>query len=163
MLPPITDPTTWIQAEQLMQPALIRLLDNLRKAIEASTWASSYDNLQSWPNHISPENRTRWLLLNASLKDAKSEEVDTIETALARLPQPTYTYLLNLTRADRTVQFDLWDLCYQICFEGYIPDVTREVYIDGSLLDDDGEVDWAKLEDKTKAIVATLIESLPTV
>lgn len=36
----------WERADQLMQPALIRLLDNLRKILADSTWQDTYEAIE---------------------------------------------------------------------------------------------------------------------
>lgn len=47
MIPKIKNACAWEQTEQLMQPALIRVVDNLRKAIEDSSWRESYQEVQT--------------------------------------------------------------------------------------------------------------------
>ncbi len=43
----------WEQAELLMQPALIRVLDNIRKEIEQSSWNGSYQEIQTpYPGYL---------------------------------------------------------------------------------------------------------------
>ncbi len=47
MKPKIKDPVAWQQAELLMQPALIRLLDNIRKQLDQSVWTGTYHEVQT--------------------------------------------------------------------------------------------------------------------
>ena len=47
MKPKIKDPVAWQQAELLMQPALIRLLDNIRKQLDQSVWTGTYQEVQT--------------------------------------------------------------------------------------------------------------------
>ncbi len=47
MKPQITNMIAWQQAEILMQPALIRLIDNIRKQLETSAWKGSYEEVQT--------------------------------------------------------------------------------------------------------------------
>ncbi|ERN41305.1 hypothetical protein KR51_00021060 [Rubidibacter lacunae KORDI 51-2] len=42
MKPKFADAEAWEQAQLLLQPAYIRLLDNLRKQLEGSSWKESY-------------------------------------------------------------------------------------------------------------------------
>lgn len=42
MSPKFTDLQTWQQADMLMQPVMIRLVDNLRKQVEQLPWQSTY-------------------------------------------------------------------------------------------------------------------------
>lgn len=46
MRPKITNSVAWQQAELLMQPALIRLLDNIRKQLDQSVWTGTYQEVQ---------------------------------------------------------------------------------------------------------------------
>lgn len=46
MKPLFKDSTAWEQAEFLMQPALIRLIDRIRQKLEASDWEGSYQEVQ---------------------------------------------------------------------------------------------------------------------
>ncbi len=46
MKPKIKNTIAWQQAELLMQPALIRLIDNLRKKLEESVWQATYEEVQ---------------------------------------------------------------------------------------------------------------------
>jgi hypothetical protein len=43
MQPQIPDERSWHQAELLMQPAFIRLVDHIRQLSESSPWESSYE------------------------------------------------------------------------------------------------------------------------
>lgn len=174
MLPPISDPQTWQAAEQLMQPALIRLLDNLRKALETADWTSSYETIKTWPQGVTEAEKTQWEGLVSQLRGATPEEVDQLEAAIALLPQPQYTYWLRLVRGEEQRSFDLWQLCYQICFRDYPvvsgmrgeeaiePGITlpNPLRIDQKLFDEEGDVDWEALEEKTKAVVEQLVEQL---
>lgn len=78
--------------------------------------------------------------------------------------EPFPGYKLDLERGDRKETIDIWDLCYQICFRNYQPthatEESYEVEIDTSLLDDNGEVDWSRLDAKAQSIVADIFELL---
>jgi hypothetical protein len=47
MKPKFKNTVAWQQAELLMQPALIRILDHVRKQLEQSTWKATYNNIQT--------------------------------------------------------------------------------------------------------------------
>ncbi len=125
MKPKFKNSLAWQQAELLMQPCLIRLLDNIRKYLEASSWEGTYENVQT----------------------------------------PIPGYVLCLKMGGNQLTFDLWELCYQICFIDYKPThadaETQEVEIDTSLIDETGDVDWNKLELKAKKLVEDLFANLP--
>lgn len=46
-MPKITSAKAWEQAELLMQPALIRVLDNIRKQLDESIWSGTYQEKYS--------------------------------------------------------------------------------------------------------------------
>ena len=46
MKPKINNITAWKQAELLMQPAFIRILDHIRKKLEDSVWQGTYEEVQ---------------------------------------------------------------------------------------------------------------------
>jgi len=47
MSPKFTDTQTWQQADLLMQPVMIRLVDNLRKQLEQTSWHATYEQTES--------------------------------------------------------------------------------------------------------------------
>ncbi len=46
MKPKIPNMVAWNQAETLMQPALIRIVDNLTQQIEQTAWKATYEEVQ---------------------------------------------------------------------------------------------------------------------
>ena len=160
MKPKFQDIESWQQAELLMQPAFIRLLDNLRKQLDESNWQGIYQDVPVWAEEVSEEVKTKVRLLQAELKTAAPDQVEAIEQALAALPTPYPGYELCLQRDDRQLCIDMWEICYQICFQPTEPD--QPVAIDTSLIDATGDVDWQRLDDKTKALVEKIFVDLPT-
>lgn len=47
MKPKFKDSRAWEQAQILMQPALIRVIDNIRKELEHSSWTGTYQDIQN--------------------------------------------------------------------------------------------------------------------
>ncbi|MEG3438374.1 hypothetical protein V0288_14685 [Pannus brasiliensis CCIBt3594] len=47
MKPRFKNRLAWEQAERLMQPAFIRVLDNLRKQLENSPWAGTFQEIET--------------------------------------------------------------------------------------------------------------------
>lgn len=124
MKPKIKNQLAWQQAEILMQPAFIRVIDNIRKQLETSIWKGSYETIQT--------------------------------------PYPGY--VLKLEHNGQQVTINIWELCYQVCFQDYQPthaaNETQEVEIDTSLIDDTGDVDWDKLDRKTLDLIEELFANL---
>ncbi|MBW4522914.1 MAG: hypothetical protein KME16_25020 [Scytolyngbya sp. HA4215-MV1] len=164
MKPKFADDQTWQQAELLMQPAFIRLVDNLRKQMELSEWQGTYETFAIWAEGIPDEVKQTVLQLQSELSTASPSQVDEIERQLAQLPTSHPGYYLCLQQQDQQIKVDLWQLCYQICFEGYqaVSDrCDQSVVIDAHLIDDMGEVDWHQLETKTQQTVEQLFATLP--
>lgn len=154
---------TWQQAELLMQPAYIRLIDNLRKQLDVSNWRGTYRDVLVWADDIPDETKALVAQLQQQLETASPEQATEIQSTLSHLPSPYPGYELCLQNGDRQVNVDLWGLCYQICFRSDATEWNDDlpVEIDTSLFDQTGEVDWNRLEDKTKQLVEQIFTSLP--
>ncbi|MGF1479559.1 MAG: hypothetical protein ACFB4I_08715 [Cyanophyceae cyanobacterium] len=130
MKPKFRTALAWEQAQLLMQPAYIRVIDNLRKQLEQTSWKGTY------------------------------QKIDT--------PYPGYQ--LSLSFRERSVQINIWDLCFQVCFLHYDPEQThtsraeetQDVEIDTSLFDETGDVDWQRLETKTQQLINSIFSKLPS-
>ncbi|MGL4621129.1 hypothetical protein, partial [Chroococcidiopsis sp.] len=112
------------------------------------------------------EMKTRVILLLQELDGASPERTAEIEQAIANLPTPQPGYQLSLQNQDQQYNFDLWELCYQVCFQQYNTDSTStnsSVEIDTSLIDDTGEIDWQRLDIKAGAAVEQVFSSLPKI
>lgn len=160
MPPKINNPVTWQQAELLMQPAFIRVLDNIRKLLDNSTWTGTYQDVLIWSADTTDETKAIVMRLLQELETATPEEQNKIRETLAKLPTPHPGYHLSLQRQEEQVKVDLWELCYQVCFLDYSP-VNTTVDVDTSLIDKLGDVDWQRLDFKVKQLVEELFENLP--
>jgi hypothetical protein len=121
MIPKFTDELAWQQAEFLMQPIYIRIIDRIRQQSETSNWQVTYEEVKN----------------------------------------PHLTNYLCLQSGDRQLKFDIWDLCYQVCFLNYFGShselETQTVEIDTSLLDlEAGTPDWHRLDNKAQAVIAQI-------
>ena len=165
MIPKFANPETWQQAEVLMQPIFIRVVDNIRKQLESSDWQGDYQNVHVWPEGTTPEDKVRVVQLQKELENASEDELADIQGALDSLPQPFPGYELWLTHKDNRITIDLWQLCYQICFSNYdLVQINRvPVEVDTELLNEVGEVDWHRLDEKAKDCVSSVFERLPNV
>jgi hypothetical protein len=162
----------WQQAELLMQPAFIRLIANLEKQLENSNWRGDYKDVQVWAEDISDDTKATVMQLRSELDGATERQAEAIEQQLSQLPAPFPGYWLYLSRGDHQATVDLWDLCYQICFQNYDSlhgtshaadePIGDSVAIDVSLFDETGEVDWHRLDDKTCQTVQQVFATLPT-
>jgi hypothetical protein len=160
MPPKINNPVTWQQAELLMQPAFIRVLDNIRKLLDNSTWTGTYQDVLIWSADTTDETKAIVMRLLQELETATPEEQNKIRETLTKLPTPHPGYHLSLQRQEEQVKVDLWELCYQVCFLDY-SSVNSIVDVDTSLIDEMGDVDWQRLDFKVKELVGQVFENLP--
>lgn len=167
MPPRITDTAVWQQAELLMQPAFIRVIDHIRKQLDESAWKASYQNVLIWPTGTTDETKAIVTQLLQRLEGASPEELAEIEQDLTGLSTPHPGYQMSLQHQDQHFSVDLWELCYQVCFRNYNSLVdesaNREVEIDTSLIDESGDVDWQRLDAKAGKLVERLFANLPGV
>lgn len=161
MPPKITNSTAWQQAELLMQPIFIRVVDNVRKLLDNSSWKGTYHDVLTWAAGTSEETKAIVTQLVQELETSTPEEAVQIRQTLAKLPMPHPGYHLCLQRQEQQINVDLWELCYQVCFVEYtLSDDT--VDIDTSLIDESGEVEWNLLDNKAKRVVEEMFAKLPS-
>ncbi len=147
-----------------MQPSFIRVIDNIRKQLEQSVWTGTYRDVHLWPENTSPEQHTQVIQLQKELETASPEQIERIHHALDQLPRPYPGYELCLTHDTQQIRIDLWQLCYQICFQEFSvahAEGRDPVVVDVSLIDDTGDVDWHQLDEKAKRLIARLFNELP--
>ncbi|HSM83190.1 MAG TPA: hypothetical protein VLS96_15990 [Nodosilinea sp.] len=164
-------PTDEAQAAQLLQPCLIRVVDNIRKYTETLNWRSEYLEQVRWPATATADQRQQVRHLAAQLATASPEEAQALRQQLAALPAPTPAYELRLTPippADTqggnpdsaapapVATLDVWELCFAVCFSDYRP--AQPVTVDPALLYDDGEINWLALDEKAKHLVEQSID-----
>ncbi len=162
--PKFADQTAWKQAEILMQPALIRVIDNIRKQLETSSWRGDYQTVALWPEGTTEETKTQVALLQAELETATGEEAEAIAQTLEQLPKSYPGYVLSLQKEEERVDVDLWQLCYSLCCRNYALESQEAhplVEIDTHLLDEQGEVDWEQLDHKAKELIGQIFDNLP--
>ncbi|MGB3636754.1 MAG: hypothetical protein WBA39_04060 [Rivularia sp. (in: cyanobacteria)] len=161
MAPKITNSLAWQQAELLMQPTFIRVVDNVRKLLDNSSWKGTYHDVLTWAAGTSEEKIAIVTQLVQELETATPEQGSQIRETLAKLPTPHPGYHLCLQRQEQQVNVDLWELCYQVCFVEYtLSDDT--VDIDTSLIDESGDVEWNLLDKKAIRVVEAMFASLPS-
>jgi hypothetical protein len=141
------------QADMLMQPALIRIIDNIRKQLETSGWRGTYQETQMWPPHTSEADMHQVKTLQAQLATAEGEEAARLQATLADLPTPFPGYELSLEKGNHQRLVDVWELCCCVCFQQF-PTGEAPVQVDTTLWDQEvGDVDWLKLDAKAKDLV----------
>jgi hypothetical protein len=156
----------------LMQPTFIRVMDHLRRALEQSDWKGQYETTYAWPEGITPEAKAEVLWLYDKIEAAAKSEKADLEYQLEVLPQPIPIYLLHLEKGEERRLLNVWELCCQICLADYVPQMDSKDFVnvglddavaDQSLFDALGEVDWARLDQKTGGVIQASFESLDQV
>lgn len=143
-----------------MQPTFIRVVDNVRKLLDNSSWKGTYHDVLTWAAGTSEEKKAIVTQLVQELETATPEQAEQIRETLAKLPTPHPGYHLCLQRQEQQVNVDLWELCYQVCFVEYtLSDDT--VDIDTSLIDESGDVEWNLLDKKAFRVVEEMFAKLP--
>jgi len=158
--PEFASSLTRAKVDKLMQPALIRVIDNIRKQLDTVDWKGRYEEELIWPEGTTPEQKQEYAALQKVLHGVPPEEHDRVAKLMSALPQPSPLYTLRLTKEnhpDKTI--DIWALCYEVCAVNHSPDEKLEA--DDSLFDESGEVDWLTLDDKTKRLVESAFTTLP--
>lgn len=160
-MPKFANPETWQQAELLMQPAFIRVIDNIRKQLDQTSWKGTYRDVLVWAEGTPEETKAIATQLQQQLAIATPEQAVEIEAQLSQLPQPYPGYELCLQKHDHQINVDLWQLCYQICFLNYeqLESGDEAVEIDTSLIDETGDVDWQQLDAKAQQLVAQIFNA----
>jgi len=103
MPPKITNPVAWRQAEILMQPAFIRVIDNIRKQLDESSWTGTYHDVLIWPPNTTDEIKALVTQLLQAMETATPQEADEIRQTLTRLPMPHpgYHYFCSVNSSKR--------------------------------------------------------------
>lgn len=146
-------------AQALMQPALIRIIDNIRKQLDASDWTGTYRDDMHWPAEATEEQKQQYLALQEMLESATPEEYDQIQVALNQLPSPQHLYTLCLKKQDQQREVDIWQLCYRLCSTA--DPMEGPITIDMDLLNLElGDVDWIALDQKAQRLVKQAFQEL---
>lgn len=170
--PEFATPLARAQVAQLMQPALIRVIDNIRKQLDVSDWQGSYEEELIWPVGTTAEQQQAYATLQKQLHGVPPEEHDRVAALMSQLPQSSPLYRLKLSptksskpAAEPAVEkvVDIWALCYQVCAISYDHGEVNNspIEADDSLLDEQGDVDWQRLDDKTKLLLENIFLELP--
>ncbi|MEL7068429.1 MAG: hypothetical protein AAGN15_07225 [Cyanobacteria bacterium J06581_3] len=158
-VPKFATPEDRAKVKQLMQPALIRVIDNIRKQLDSVTWQGRYEEELRWPDGTTPEQQQEYAALQKQLHGVPPEEHDRVSALMSELPQPSPLYTLRLTQDNYEDQaIDIWNLCYRVCAASGDSD---SIQADETLFDEDGEVDWRLLDDKTRMLIEEIFLNLP--
>ncbi|MEM8505366.1 MAG: hypothetical protein AAF716_19710 [Cyanobacteria bacterium P01_D01_bin.1] len=149
------------KVEQLMQPALIRVIDNIRKQLDNTDWQGSYEEELIWPEGTTAQQKEDYATLQKGLHGVPTEEYDRVAKLMSALPQPSPLYTLRLQKdgqEDQTV--DVWALCYQVCANSSQSEPDLVIAADDSLFNESG-IDWRILDNKTLGLVEGIFAALP--
>lgn len=149
MKPAFKTALAWEQANLLLQPIMIRVIDNLRKQLEDSPWQGDYREIQlPYPGHqlLLTRNDHRIVVDIWQL----CYQICFLDYPVPLAPSPRSEAEGSLDKAgDMNPDIDL------------NIDSDINVDIDTHLIDDTGEVDWQQLETKTQQLLHKFFASLP--
>ena len=132
MKPKFKHTLAWEQAQLLMQPALIRVIDNIRKQLDQSSWEGTYQEITTpYPGYL--------------LCLTYSDNSVTVDIWNLCFQVCFHNYYPTSTKIAKGEEIS-----------------SQEVEIDPSLLDNIGEVDWQSLETKTQRVIKQVFANLPT-
>lgn len=63
----------------LLQPALIRLIDQLRTQLKEVNWTWTYETIEIWPKEVPQITRSQYEEMVRALEVASGEEAETIQ------------------------------------------------------------------------------------
>lgn len=133
MKPKFKTATSWEQANLLLQPAMIRVIDHLRQQLDHSSWKGVYQEISvpipGYHLHLSK---------NGQLKIV---DLWTLCYQVCFLEFRSNLFISDCGEDETTEQ---------------------EVEIDSRLIDDLGEVDWQLLDSKAQHLVSTVFAHLPS-
>ncbi len=97
----------------------------------------------------------------------QQSEVSTWEVSYEEVKEPYLTNYLCLKSPHGLLKFDIWDLCYQVCFVNYHGSHrelgSQVVAVDTSLIDLESQIpDWTRLDNKAKDVIIRVFENLPS-
>ncbi|NJN23499.1 MAG: hypothetical protein HC810_02680 [Acaryochloridaceae cyanobacterium RL_2_7] len=84
----------------LMQPALIRLIDQLRQQLTAASLKWTYETTELWPNDVPQTLRQQYQEMTEALEIANDDDADKIYAVLETLPQPVPLYRLEIEQGN---------------------------------------------------------------
>ncbi len=133
MKPTFKTVLAWEQAQVVMQPTFIRVIDNLRKELEISPWQGSYEEVQipylGYHLHLTQENQSATI------------DIWQLCFQICFLDYPPSALIHDSKNDSQT---------------------SQDVDIDPRLIDENGNVDWQQLETKTQRQIKALFASLPS-
>lgn len=86
----------------------------------------------------------------------KQSELLQWNIAYEDINEPFPGYIVSLKKGSYLAKYNIWELCFKICFDSYEKDQTTPVKTDKILIDEEGELDWQQIETKTQNLVKSL-------
>lgn len=86
----------------------------------------------------------------------KQSEISQWQSSYQEINEPFPSYLLSVKKGDKLTEYNIWELCFKICFKFYQINQNQLVEIDGNLIDETGEIDWEAIENKTQKLITDI-------
>ncbi|MBL1211368.1 MAG: hypothetical protein FWJ34_17370 [Geminocystis sp. GBBB08] len=87
----------------------------------------------------------------------QESELSDWNVSYKEINEPFPSYIVLFKKGNYLRQYNIWELCFKICFDSYESEENIPVIIDKILMDDRGELDWQQIEIKTKNLVKSLL------
>lgn len=88
----------------------------------------------------------------------KESELNQWDINYEEINEPFPSYIITIKKDNLIRQENLWNLCFQICFESYQDGQIEVVVTDKNLMNNEGEIDWQELDNKTKNLVKNFFQ-----
>lgn len=89
----------------------------------------------------------------------QESESSNYDVSYEEITKPFPSYIVIIKKENTIEKNNIWELCFRICFDNYQGNHHQLVTTDKTLFDDDGELNWQVLDEKTKALVKSLFHS----
>ena len=89
----------------------------------------------------------------------QESESSKYDVSYEEITDPFPSYIVIIKKEYTIEKNNIWELCFRICFDNYQENQHNPVTTDKTLFDDDGELNWQILDEKTKVLVKSLFDS----
>ncbi|MTF38211.1 hypothetical protein [Cyanobacterium aponinum] len=89
----------------------------------------------------------------------KESELSNYDVSYEEINEPFPSYIVAIKKENKTEKNNVWELCFQVCFNNYSESTTQPVTTDKTLFEEDGQLNWQTLDEKAKTLVKSLFSS----
>ncbi len=86
----------------------------------------------------------------------KQSEISQWQSSYQEINEPFPSYLLSVKKGDELTEYNVWELCFKVCFKSYQINQNQSVETDENLIDETGEINWEAIENKTQKLITDI-------